>query len=892
MATGKALNGTPSAGNPHVWFEAKEEVASATTLRRGSLLYKLYRIAVGRCGLCALGAVVLLVASADADVVGWWRFNGEGANVPNVANPGTLDGTIVSVSNDNTSAIADVDAISFGSVASKCPTITSRLQGDAPRVYDPLDGQVYGGGKTLSYEKAFVQGGVMVPYSDSLKLTTFTVQAIIRLPVGANSRNTGEGSGMFPIVQFGKDQTEGWMLAVYNGYLFSRFTYRNTSDNMAAQQQITQNYYSDSGFPSLFDGKWHHVAMVFTTAGNNAVCRMFVDGVQYAENRTQTWKSWNYSGNLPLFIGANPWQYARTFYGDIAEVRITNDATSKDQNNNFLVPLLDGQGVADADTALLLTFDNAAKFGFANNATIATKDSPSQSDTHSIKAYVWYAKNWNILNAAYNKPTIPHWLAFATKGAAAHLNPDLWPTSSSDAKAGLVSYASSGATNAMGDTGSLAIPTWQNYTNGNTRSISNLIQLDDGACYLSTNSFTAECFFKTSIADGVTDTIFYSPFIKLCVHQGKLLFRGYRTGNEDIIGDIKGSVSVNDGEWHHVACVYDAATTKYTLWQDGQSVGSKSGTALYSGGYQTKSGLTTLGFLIGGQRYAVDGDVQGFMGNLDMVRITRRALGSDEFLTSIALPERLLDARFDGDTSSSFATGLPDYLAPAGTGATMSGGESAPEIVRSRGGKVVFSDSTKAGSGDAVKLDGGYVIYPRNRLLERRSFTLEFFGKFADLPNAATFARLNIGDGLGTPVWAIYNNIASDNKRRIYAVATVTTDGGVTFDRGSDLPLYNLTDHADEVVGWHHWALTVEQQASRVEVKLYKDGENVTAGGQTRKNGQLYLPPEGTSLSFGASTASSAYMKGVFDNIRISDGVLDPSEFMVFESAGTMLLVR
>ena len=832
-------------------------------------------------------------ASASANTIGWWRFNGEGANVPNVAKPGTLDGTIVSISNDLNNAVANPADVSFGSVASKMPTVTERLQGIAPRVYDPLDGKVYDDGKTLTWEKPFVQGGMMVPYATELALKTFTVQTMIRLPKDADSRG-GYGGSMFPIAQFGKDQTEGWIFGVYEGYLFSRFTYTKT-DGTVGQVAIKDHYAKGSEFPSLYDGKWHHVAMVFTTAGANAVARMFVDGVQYAENRATDWKSWNYSGTLPLFVGANPYTYARMFYGDIAEVRITDDASSKDQSSNFLVPLLDGQGLVDDDTALLLTFDNAAAFGFPTNATIATKETFNMSETHSNKAYVWYAKNWNILNAAYNKPTIPHWLAFANKGTTEHFTPELWPTNSAYAAGAIVSYASSGTTNAVVDTGSLDIPTYARVSNTNLRSVSNLIQLDDGACYFSTNSFTAECFFRTSIGTGVTDTIFYAPFLKLCVNKGKLLLRGYDTGEERSAGEITGTVTVNDGAWHHVACVYDAATKKFTLWQDGLSVGSKSGTALYSGGYQTKLGITTLGFLIGGQRHAIDGDVQGFKGNIDMVRITRRVLSSDEFLKLATLPERLFDARFDDDTPPTFSSGLADYLAPSGTGGTMNGGAAAPAVVASRGGKVIFdgaSGTDKAAWGDALSLDGGYVLYPRNRLLERRSFTFEFFGRFADLPNAATFARLNIGNSLGTPVWALYNNIAnSDKKHRLYAAVTVTTDGGVTFDRGSDLALYNLTDNADDVAGWHHWALTVEQQSTRVEVKLYKDGVNVTAGGQARKNGQLYLPPEGTSLSFGGSTTSGAYLKGVLDNMRISDGVLSPSEFMMYEPLGLMLTV-
>ena len=56
MTTGKALNGKPYAGNPHVRFD-EGEVASAAMPRRGSLLYK--RIAV------ILGAAALLPLHAD-----------------------------------------------------------------------------------------------------------------------------------------------------------------------------------------------------------------------------------------------------------------------------------------------------------------------------------------------------------------------------------------------------------------------------------------------------------------------------------------------------------------------------------------------------------------------------------------------------------------------------------------------------------------------------------------------------------------------------------------------------------------------------------------------------------------------------------------------------------
>ena len=50
MTTGKALNGKPYAGNPHVRVD-EGEVALAATPRRGSLLYKLLKMSKIRGGL-------------------------------------------------------------------------------------------------------------------------------------------------------------------------------------------------------------------------------------------------------------------------------------------------------------------------------------------------------------------------------------------------------------------------------------------------------------------------------------------------------------------------------------------------------------------------------------------------------------------------------------------------------------------------------------------------------------------------------------------------------------------------------------------------------------------------------------------------------------------------
>jgi len=268
-------------------------------------------------------------------------------------------------------------------------------------------------------------------------------------------------------------------------------------------------------------------------------------------------------------------------------------------------------------------------------------------------------------------------------------------------------------------------------------------------------------------------------------------------------------------------------------------------------------------------------------------------MSPDEFLKLATLPERLLDARFDDDTPPTFSSGLADYLAPSGTGGTMNGGAAAPAVVASRGGKVIFDGTNgtdKAAWGNALALDGGYVLYPRNRLLERQAFTVEFFAKFSDLKKNANFLRFSSGDTLsGDPIWGLYNNVDSSNVSRIYFAATVSADGGLTTSR-KDVPLYNLSENADEK--WHHWALTVEPNGARTRFAFYKDGVCVKEATNVPADGALYFPPEGSCLAIGGTSASGAYLKGVFDNVRISDGVLSPSEFMMYEPLGLMLIVR
>ena len=66
MTTGKALNGKPYAGNPHVRFD-EGEVSSAATPRRGSLLYSMRKL-TGKAAILAAAICMAVALPTFAEV--------------------------------------------------------------------------------------------------------------------------------------------------------------------------------------------------------------------------------------------------------------------------------------------------------------------------------------------------------------------------------------------------------------------------------------------------------------------------------------------------------------------------------------------------------------------------------------------------------------------------------------------------------------------------------------------------------------------------------------------------------------------------------------------------------------------------------------------------------
>ena len=94
MATGKALNGKPYAGNPHIRFD-EGEVAPAATPRRGSLLYK-KAVTVALGAICSTGVMGEVLSTQDLSLKPGWN-----AVYAEVSPTGTLDSVFESWPTDS-----------------------------------------------------------------------------------------------------------------------------------------------------------------------------------------------------------------------------------------------------------------------------------------------------------------------------------------------------------------------------------------------------------------------------------------------------------------------------------------------------------------------------------------------------------------------------------------------------------------------------------------------------------------------------------------------------------------------------------------------------------------------------------------------------------------------
>ena len=692
-------------------------------------------------------------------------------------------------------------------------------------VYDPVTGVRVANRGCLHFHttgSSDKNGGFLRVNQDAAlnALTNITLEAFVRLgPVPITA------SYMRPIILKAHLSTQGtWGLHVFESNLFYRATLLLNDGST-----VVQGWGNGSRNVRVDDGRWHHMAVTFDF-GRKKV-QAYVDYVRIASHdMNANAVGFYHPSNSPLQIGGNANNTTRRHNGEIDEVRISDEALPPEKFLRY-IPLRE----IDGDTMYYLPFDAGAEDWFSKTAP------PINAATNVVGAITMY-KNAVVTDVPTVTNIVPgdsirsgiYMADSAVNGGAIHL-----PVTGEGAHDG-VSFL-----------------------------------LTDPQHLITASNFTYEAFVKTDRqATKPADSEFADSF---CIFQAgymKILMNG---SFKQLLFRYVGSLGmkdkyvprIDDGLWHHIAYVHDAAEETVTGYVDYKQVMKE---------VMGKNGSNT--------DIHVSGESSGYQtlpGCLDEVRITRRALSPTEFLTTHACVTNttLAHADFEDGLDMSPDTGLIG----AGVASARTGG-SVPVLDDSVPGRIALDGAAMQDVRDnrkSLRIEGGKIGWTDLVLLRQPSFTVEFFAKLEHLDSVANLIRLTRGESPdGTPAWALFTFAAG--------TADQLT---ICAQQGQGDPFYfPRHDFSASIADgrWHHWALTFDSTSgTQTVITLYRD--YVPLCTRTLESPLNYLDTVNT-LSIGGTGSNPAHLRGNFDELRVSAGVLPVSALLRAQPNGTMVIVR
>ncbi len=533
-------------------------------------------------------------------------------------------------------------------------------------------------------------------------------------------------------------------------------------------------------------------------------------------------------GQEDLYIGATP-QTTSPFGGSLAHFRISDTALLPDQFLQFA--RVTASPHESNDVLLHINFDKVD--GIPHNRNIVFND--------------------------------------AAKGVVQRVVTDSFPTLAEDGLPSSETRASLIASDAATNSGCMA----NVYAKQSTSYYTWLPAKD----IFTNSSFTVECFYKTTESQG------YRSLVWRRATSGAQFALNMNAANLRTVvgsGAVQDSSASNDGDWHHAAVVCDRSRGKVMLFRDYRFVDEASISSV-------NLASDAIPVCIGG----LDGTASmraSLGGCIDDVRITMRALTPGEFLTSDYFDptaNTLAWVSFDGSLDSSVSPfALSNCVAEAG-----SGGDVPSRIDICSGDRVSVIDGRgrllRRGNLQELLCRTGIVTYASNRLLPLfPNQTIEFFVK-ADAGQArnAGLLRCNAAFDATIPSWAMSFDSADRLKLRC---AFLKDDG--TLDSLNEI---NGTTGVEIADGRrHHVAMTLSQALENGEystiVSIYKDYGATPAWTKTVA-GRLYYSGD-SSVWLGGNTL--ACIDGIVDELRISNGVLAPEDFIRSELRGLTIIIR
>ena len=333
---------------------------------------------------------------------------------------------------------------------------------------------------------------------------------------------------------------------------------------------------------------------------------------------------------------------------------------------------------------------------------------------------------------------------------------------------------------------------------------------------------------------------------------------------------FKGTKSILDGKWHHIALTVDGVAAKLYVDYVLQKTVELTESLYYVHTGPLYIGASQMGYYKPG-------------GFIDEVRISNKALQPNQFLhmKSVNSMKTSFHAGFEGNLDAETAMSIPAFTGVGGMVDTKVSpslpGFDEQNVPYERIGDRLGNEIRKPNA-SSVFLKDSTITYPHCPNLESPEMTIEFFMKYQAASNYASIVRFgkSYTNPGSDPVWNIgLNKDASQIMMRIDTTTAEnqTREFGDTFLDGE----------------WHHVAVTIARREGGITLRMYDNYKQV--GPDRLLTGCLNYE-NGSCLGIGRSSVSKAGFTGWIDELRISRGVLSVDEFMRRGRYGTTVIVR
>ena len=771
-----------------------------------------------------------------ADTVAWWRFDDKTPGESTSASEELVNFS----SNGHGGKAISISGTQEGTDAALLPKFCSVKHGlNAVEIYDPVSGIKRANAAALSFQteqtsSSLLGAAVRVADDEALRLSDFTIEAFV-------CTTGGTFNTIAPIVgkiKNGAWTSESWQIGLLsNGKLFMRYDGTNSDVH-------------GDGSAVISDGAWHHVALTcaYDAEKDLSTYTMYVDyRIDFVKTKTGR-TAYQTSGNNDIYIGGYGYvngTQGRKFNGMIDEVRLSNVALgAADFLRRSWVDEL-----VNENTVVFLPFDGMSGYSLDMVGKSVSAIPVSSGVNYEFSDDVPFAGLRDDMSKSQQSTNV-YSMMFSTNGVAG-----------SAVKLGKYAWANSDFTTEL--------------------------YFKAGANV--TSAGEAQMLFK--LANAGSDPIIQAMINNEANHLGcvRLVYYNYFTGTKVFSGQYIGA-NIDDGQWHHLALVYNRDRRELKCYLDYRLVKTVSSILL-----NTDETIGTIGS-------RVECDKQFFHGKIDSFRFTKRALNIGEFIApeGSAWHEEastIMRASFDGDYAVSASN--PSWFIEGKGIRRDEKLESChmPQFAES----VKWSEIALDGKGgentvtnkSSIYLNGSSVVFEDVPDIGTFDQTVELLCKIESLPAFAGIVRLNNDKAqiVGVnPVWALYR---TDNGETVQMRCTMK-DGeenkGVYLN--TQIPISALSG------SWHHFAMTISYDSERGETdfSFYVDGDfrsTVAAKGVLFADPALgYNVMVGSAIKLAASLVEPDTV-GYFDELRISRGILPPEKFFYrFARKGSMVIVR